>query len=406
MRASLTTPTGIDRVTEAYGRWLLSRTDVELIPVCAWGGFVSKMDVAQFKAVLKERPAKTRGLGEEWRKLTAALGAPGKAEVLRSAPAAGAMETAVGRYLPVAARTLANWRPSRAPDDAIYLNVSHFGLEQPRLLQRLTVRGIRPMVMIHDLIPILHPEYCGPSAAKWHQRRIDAVLAHAELVLTNSQTTATELAAFARGINARIPTIRVAPLGLEAAFLRPRDDALRAGRYFVCVGTIEPRKNLTFLLTLWRRLAERMGDEAPVLVLAGRRGWENESVIDHLERSAPIRRLVHETSGLGDEALARLIAGARALLAPSFIEGFNLPVAEALALGTPVIASDIPVHREVAEHARLIDPLDGPGWLEAIEAATRVRPTARTVQPLTWSDHFNIVADAIGLRTDRRTSRA
>jgi len=172
---------------------------------------------------------------------------------------------------------------------------------------------------------------------------------------------------------------------------------LRAPAYFVCVGTIEPRKNLAFLLTLWRRLADRMGEATPILVLAGQRGWENESIIDHLDRSPPIQRFVHEVSGLADAELAALIGGARALLSPSFSEGFNLPVAEALAAGTPVIASDIAVHRELADGAQLIDPLDGVAWMAAIEAATRERPETSARRPPGWPEHFAIVGKAMGL---------
>jgi glycosyltransferase involved in cell wall biosynthesis len=246
-------------------------------------------------------------------------------------------------------------------------------------------------------------------AAVWHRRRMDAVLDHQTLIIANSNATAEEIVAYARRRGSAPPSIRVAPLGLEARFIDPPDESLRARPYFVCVGTIEPRKNLTFLLTLWRRLAERRGEATPVLVLVGQRGWENESVIDHLDRSLPIGRFVHEVSGLADGELARLIGGARALLSPSFTEGFNLPVAEALALGAPVIASDIAAHRELAREARLIDPLDGPAWLEAIEAAADRSPARRTVRPRSWEEHFAIVGEAMGLGhapTLRRDDRA
>jgi hypothetical protein len=104
---------------------------------------------------------------------------------------------------------------------------------------------------------------------------------------------------------------------------------------------------------------------------------------------------VHEIGGLDDDQLARLIGGATALLAPSFSEGFNLPVAEANALGTPVIASDIPVHRELAGGAHLIDPVDGPAWLAAIQAAVVRRPVSSRCEPLGWPGHFAIVAEAL-----------
>jgi glycosyltransferase involved in cell wall biosynthesis len=340
-----------------------------------------------------------------WAKLTSAITSP-KADqaVLRSPPASGILRASSRRYLPAILHAIANLRPRRLMPGAVYMNVSHFGLEQPRLLERLSAKGLLPIVMIHDLIPVVHPEFCSPNAAALHLRRIDSVLAYAALVITNSMSTADVLAQFARERGARIPPTQAAPLGLEEVFLNPpRDLAAEpfpipsSVPYFVCVGTLEPRKNLSFLLTLWRRLADRMGEATPPLVLVGQRGWENESIIDHLERSPPVLRFVHEANRLDDHQLACLIRGARALLSPSFSEGFNLPINEAMALGTPVIASDIAVHRELAEGARLIDPLDGVGWLEAIEMATRRRPFAEPVERPGWPDHFAIVEQAMAL---------
>ena len=140
---------------------------------------------------------------------------------------------------------------------------------------------------------------------------------------------------------------------------------------------------------------------APRLALIGRHGWENEAILDHLERSPPLQGLVHHAADLPDAALARLMRGARAVLAPSSTEGFDLPALEALALGVPVIASDIPVHRELARGARLIDPLDGPGWLEAIVAATAAPEPPPPFQPPSWDAHFAKVAPLAGLAQDR-----
>jgi glycosyltransferase involved in cell wall biosynthesis len=295
------------------------------------------------------------------------------------------------------AKALASLRATRPGTEALYLNVSHYGLEQPRVLERLAVRGARMAAMIHDLIPIVHPEYCSAPAAGWHVRRVETLLRHDSVIIANSRSTAQELRAFALAHDLPEPRVFVAPLGLEPVFTAGLETPPTARPYFVCVGTIEPRKNVAFLLTLWRSLAERMGEKTPWLVLAGRRGWENEAIIDHLERSPPIRRFVHEVNDLTDNQLASLIKGANALLAPSFAEGFNLPVAEAAALGTPVIASDIAVHRELALHAGLLDPTDGPAWLTAIQAAAQTRVRGRVATPFSWDEHFAIAGRALGL---------
>jgi glycosyltransferase involved in cell wall biosynthesis len=106
---------------------------------------------------------------------------------------------------------------------------------------------------------------------------------------------------------------------------------------------------------------------APKLVLVGKRGWHNQNVLRMLERCAALRPHVVEASGLSTPAMRRLLAGARAALAPSFAEGFGLPIAEAAACGAPIIASDIEIFREIADDTLdYIDPLDGLGWRDAI----------------------------------------
>jgi len=408
IRETLTSPTGIDRTTEAYAAWLLSRPDLDVRPVCSWGGVIWPVSRSSLTRLLRRKTA-TPPLGhdEAWRVLRGALSQAGSPTEppLRAKAKSGRVTATVQRYLPAVLKTLLFWRPGALPPGAIYMNVSHFGLEQPRVLDRLTARGIRSVVMIHDLIPILHPEYCSPSAGRLHRIRVDAVCRNGALVIANSAATADDLAAYATASSQKAPPVCVAPLGLEPAFLGPQPPSWPCRPYFVCVGTLEPRKNVAFLLTLWRRLAERMGAEAPTLVLVGQRGWENESILDQLERSPPILRLVHEANTLTDGQLAQLIRNARALLAPSFTEGFDLPVNEAIALGAPVIASDVPVHREFMGQAQLIDPLDGLGWLAAIETAChQPRAVAPRTRP-SWSDHFVRVAVAMGLDDERPAAR-
>jgi len=167
----------------------------------------------------------------------------------------------------------------------------------------------------------------------------------------------------------------------------------------VHIGTIEARKNLAFLLTVWRRLRERMGPDTPRLALIGRDGGGNGGGSDHLEGAPAFQGRAPQRSDLPDAALVELMRGARAVLAPSEVEGFDLPAVEASALGVPLIASDIPVHRELTPHAQLVDPLDGPAWIRALEAAARKapKPPAPYAAP-TWDSHFETVRVALKRR--------
>jgi glycosyltransferase involved in cell wall biosynthesis len=405
LRGGRPSPTGIDRVVFAYARWLRSKPEVKLTPVWSRMGYLSRLSSRRFnhlvdmtarRAAAGRSRAAASGPGRpSWDALAAALRQPEAFErALRAAPNARGAASQIQGYAAAVLSAMARPLEIRLERGALFFNVNHYGLEHPLLLERLVRVGVRPVVMIHDLIPVNFPEFCSPGGALRHQRRLEGVLRHADRIITNSRSTADELTQFAKARDLPVPSCLAAPLGLERAFLQEDVAPLEAAPYFVCVGTIEPRKNLAFLLSVWRRLAERLGPKTPPLVLVGRRGWENEAVIDQLERSPAILRWVHEVNDLGDLEVARLIRGAAALLSPSFAEGFNLPVIEALSLSTPVIASDIPVHRELAVGASLVDALDGPAWLEAIERAVTSPPARRPFEAPTWEGHFNLVGPA------------
>lgn len=402
-RADRSAPTGVDRVCLAYAEWLIGRPDVEMIPVRGRKGRLVAVEADWFESFIRNLRARWNGAApsaadrthEE--RLLSALGAPSRpvASVVCAPPEPPATKPPVrGRVLTQFFRSK---HVSSLPPADLYLNVGHTTLHEPHALEALKDAGVERAVMIHDLIPITHPEFCRPGDGEKHQARVINTLRHASHVLVNSAYTRDELLAFAARSALPQPPVHIAHLGLESVF--DLGDAFQAPRpYFIHVGTIEARKNLALLLTLWRRLEERLGEATPSLVLIGRYGWENEAVLDHLERSPNLRGVVHQASNLSDAALVRLMRGARAVLAPSSVEGFDLPAVEACAMAVPLIASDIPPHRELTPSARLIDPLDGLGWLAAVEEATRRPPPApQAYDAPRWAGHFEGVARAIGL---------
>jgi glycosyltransferase involved in cell wall biosynthesis len=209
-------------------------------------------------------------------------------------------------------------------------------------------------------------------------------------------------------------TIRVVAPGVRTFKPRPTASRTVCDRpYFVVLGTIEPRKNHLLLLNLWTRLASVVA-EPPRLLVIGARGWENEQVVDLLERSRRLRGLVEEHNGLSDAEVGALLCDARALLLPSFAEGFGLPLAEALASGIPVICSDIPVFREVGRDApEYHDPLDLQGWSQAVveysrpdsmRRASQMQRLAQWRAPC-WNDHFSAVEQLLGDLETRRPTR-
>jgi glycosyltransferase involved in cell wall biosynthesis len=373
-RAGRSAPTGIDRVELAYARHFIARGDAGLV-------FLARTPLGGFA------PLPAQGAPN----FVATLDAHWRGEITGSSLA---MMLAAQKLL-----VSASLARSRIDDgDVVYLLVSHQHLDRPWPIARMKRRtGARFVPFVHDLIPLRFPEFARPGHAERHRRRIATVARFADAIIVNSQATRADLEP-ALG-NRTPPPVIVAPLGIDPMPVR-ETSAVPARPYFICIGTIEPRKNHLLLLNLWRRLAAEHGENAPRLVLVGRRGWENENVVDLLQRSPPVRRLVDERGALPDRAMCEQLAGARALLMPSFAEGYGLPVAEALSVGTPVLCSDLGSLREVGQQVpEYLDPLDGPAWQRAIIDYSEPDSPRRRAQldrlavwrTPSWEAHFAIV---------------
>jgi alpha-1,3-rhamnosyl/mannosyltransferase len=245
-----------------------------------------------------------------------------------------------------------------------------------------------PTVMtLHDLTHLHYPATQPPARLREIERRLGAGVQQARLILTDSQFIADEAQDYFG-----LPRDRfvVAPLGVAPRF-HPRTHTeleqglaahgLQPQGYFLCIGTLEPRKNLTQALLAHEQMAPALRRRYPLLIV-GMAGWGQEHFSEPLQKalaSGHVRLLGY----LPDEQVAELVAGARALIFPSLYEGFGLPVLEAMASGTPVIVTRRSAMPEVAgaagnyvepgdvhgvHHAmlRLID--DEPHWQACREA--------------------------------------
>lgn len=295
----------------------------------------------------------------------------------------------------IAKALLTGWRDQQVAGRFLF-NTGHSGLERDDYLGMLRRMGVKPIFMVHDLIPITHPEYCRAGERDRHIVRMNNVLALASGVITNSQATLNELASFAQRTGQPMPPSAVGLLAPGISNVSPDKRPMQAP-YFVVLSTIEPRKNHWLLLQLWRNLVERLGESTPRLVIIGQRGWECENVVDMLDRCDQLKGYVFEYSNCSDAELVTYLHHAQALLFPSFAEGYGMPLVEALALGVPVIASDLPVFREIAgEIPEYVDPLDGKRWAELImeyaqsDSQHRIAQLSRLegFKVPTWADHF------------------
>jgi glycosyltransferase involved in cell wall biosynthesis len=377
------TPTGVDRVELAYARHLIRaiphRLRFAAVHPC---GLYGRLDQSAVLRFLDRTEARwDDAVHGRWHQ---------RIDALRSSMALQP------HILPPPA--------PRAP--RVYLQASPHHLHRRDRVSAILKRERAKMIcLLHDLIPIEYPEYGRAAGADLHRARIDTMAQMCTAIVANSDATRLSFEENARRDGSRSPPVRVIHLGTHdmpagPACVAPDDDP-----YFVCIGTIEPRKNHLLLLNIWRRMVEVRGPaRTPRLVLIGRRGWENENVIDMLERCPALRGRVEEHSHLRDRSVAGLLRGSRALLMPSFAEGFGMPITEALGAGVPVICSDLPALREAGGGVPdFLDPLDGHAWIRAVTdysadpSPRRTRQVARMdgwTAP-TWEAHIGGLLELI-----------
>ncbi len=375
------TPTGVDRVEMAYARGLLQRFGQELSFAAVHPtGLYGRLRRQAALAYLDE-------LERRW--ALAGSDTPHKSSITAAIPwltALRPLQSGIG-------------------SGGVYVQVSPHHLTRTQLLHKILKREQASFLcMVHDLIPIEFPEYARPGGAELHCRRMETVAQLADAVIVNSQATAASLGRWLDNQGRDAPPIHVNLLGTEAIAEASLGHLRDRRPTFLCLGTIEPRKNHLLLLHLWRQLADELAeDDMPRLQIVGRRGWENEQVLDLLDRSPSLKKHVVEIDRCSDEKLGEYLRNARALLMPSFAEGYGMPVAEALSVGTPVIASDIDAHREVGREAPdFLDPLDGPGWKRAIMDYCREGPMRRAQlerlhdwRAPSWHDHLDSACQII-----------
>ncbi|MCO6384251.1 glycosyltransferase family 1 protein [Oceanicola sp. 502str15] len=283
------------------------------------------------------------------------------------------------------------------PRGARYLNVGHSNLTG-RVFEAMKANLCEITVLVHDMIPLDHPEFQRDGQPEQFEAAMRRVSRHADRIIYNSEVSQQ------RGIEwfgrfGRIPEGLVALLGVDT----PKPSAAEAlpalppdRPYFVTTGTIEPRKNHALLLDAWEKLANMPGPR-PVLLIIGSRGWNNEALFARLDASPALGRDIFELHGLNDGAVAQLTRGACAALFPSHAEGFGLPPAEALAQRTPVIVNDLPVYREfLGDLPVYLKGNDIYLWAKTIhEMATMGQAVPRVelerLHLPTWEAHFNKV---------------
>jgi glycosyltransferase involved in cell wall biosynthesis len=232
---------------------------------------------------------------------------------------------------------------------------------------------IKTVFTLHDLSFRFFPETLTTLNRLFLSLAMPLFLKNADAVISVSENSKKDAVRLYGIPQEKITVVHLAARGLFHQPCDPESLSLIRRRYglpeqyFLYVGTLEPRKNLSVLLDAFRQAAL----PEHKLVMAGKKGWLYESIFTKL-KNLNLEEKVIFTGLTRDEDLRALYGGATAFLFPSLYEGFGIPVLEAMASGTPVICSNTSSLPEVAGNAALtLSPTDIRGWKEAMEGIAR-----------------------------------
>jgi glycosyltransferase involved in cell wall biosynthesis len=228
-------------------------------------------------------------------------------------------------------------------------------------------RGIKYVVTIYDLTAWMVPDALPQNYTHYIKKAIARAISDSDLIVTLTKAIKEEvLSHFTIGED----KIAVCHTGVRPVFRHHESLSTRdSERFFLFVGTIEYRKNIDTLIKALSKVRRRRGNQNLKLVLVGRKGFGFEEIQEVIYRES-LSDSVSVAGYVNDRELVELYNTAEALVLPSLYEGFGIPLIEAMACETPIVASDIPAFREVAGRAALFygHPKDEDSLADAMEA--------------------------------------
>lgn len=293
------------------------------------------------------------------------------------------------------------------PEDVFFDidSVWNLPLRRSVLLPKLKRRGVRLVVYVYDIIPITHPQYCHGQTIYKFMNYIGAYLQYADLIMASAQSTLDAIDELLKQLG--LPSIPGVVSWLGADFniqiseeeeIAPEAvEAAETGRYVLMVGTIEPRKNHALVLDAFDH---KLFEQGLNLVFVGRTGWNVEALQNRIDQHRLLKKQLFHLKGMNDATVDYLYKHAYCVAFPTYNEGFGLPIIEAFQRGTPVLASDIPILREVGgDYCDYFDLTSWKSfadalrsWIDHPEQYEERKDKIRTYEPVTW----DAVADTIG----------
>lgn len=216
------------------------------------------------------------------------------------------------------------------------------------------------ILTVHDLGFLRNPKWFRRDRAVYYKKMIKKSVAYADRIIADSCATADDLMVF---MDVSQDIIDVVPLGVDEHYSPAEDTAqtdLRQKyklpeKFFLYIGTLEPRKNIDRIVEAFSAIAS----ETPLdLVIAGRDGWKVKPIYKAIQNS-PVRGRIHLPGFVAQKDLVTMYSAADILVWPSLWEGFGFPPLESMACGTPVVTSNLSSMPEVVDQAAiLVDPFD------------------------------------------------
>jgi glycosyltransferase involved in cell wall biosynthesis len=232
----------------------------------------------------------------------------------------------------------------KAAERRIAPDVVHF----PASFLPLRWKGRRSVVTVHDCSFLRNPAFFRKDRSIYYRRALRWTAKRADGIIACSKATADDLTRFTGFPADRVHVVYEAPCRTD----RPAAEVIEAAqkryrlpeKYILYLGAIEPRKNLVRLVSAFERTADLHDAH---LVVAGRKGWKYGASVRAARRSS-CRKRIHLPGYVEDQDVAAVMSGAQAFAYVSLWEGFGLPVADAMALGVPVLTSSVSSMPEVA----------------------------------------------------------